>query len=302
MAQVVRIATRRSRLAIWQANRVKELIETASNGDLDCELVTMSTTGDQLLDKALHSEGGKGLFLKELEMALLANEADLAVHSMKDVPVEVDDRFRLHSIGERGSVNDVFVGSQSVLKLPPDAKIGTSSLRRRALLNHVYRKSHVFDIRGNVESRLKKLDEGLVDGLILAAAGLERLGLEDRVTDTLSLNEFVPAAGQGVLAAEYLKTNDSLRGILGNLIDDEVENAVSAERLVAARVGADCASAFGSYCDFEAGRYRLRAFIASQSGEEIYRIQVERTEADVAATEVADLLLKQGAARLLDKP
>ena len=299
MATTLRIATRRSRLAMWQANQVKNLIQTATNGDVTCELRPMTTSGDRLQDKALHSQGGKGLFLKELETALLNNEADFAVHSMKDVPIEVGEQFKVHSVGERGQVNDVFLGRESLLSLPVDAKIGTSSLRRRALLSHVYRKKQVVEIRGNVETRLRKLDDGIVDGLVLAAAGLNRLGLEERITDTLPVNEFVPAVGQGVLAVEYLEVNEEVSSVLVNLIQDAVENAVAAERQVAARLGADCASAFGSYCEFEKGNYCLRSVISDLAGNQVYRVQIESPEADAAATKVAELLLAQDATQLL---
>ena len=296
--QTIRIATRRSRLAMWQANHVKRLIENRNPG-MNCELLPMSTSGDVLVDRTLQSEGGKGLFLKELEQALVDNQADLAVHSMKDVPIHLEVGLTLKSIGERGSAQDVFVSNFEIYELPVGSKIGTSSSRRRALLAHVYKRSEIVPIRGNVETRLRKLDEGEVDGLVLAAAGLERLELEKRVRSILPKNVFVPAVGQGVLAAEFRDDRKDILALLSELSDPDVETTSRAERLVAEIVGADCAGAFGVHCEKVDLVYKLTAIALSDSGERAIQTEIEHKDARAAAEEAGQRLLKLGAAILL---
>lgn len=296
--QIIRIATRRSRLAMWQANHVKRLIENRNSG-LNCELLPMNTSGDVLVDRTLQGEGGKGLFLKELEKALVDNQADLAVHSLKDVPIHLEAGLTLKSIGERGSAHDVFVSNFEIHELPVGSKIGTSSSRRRALLAHVYKRSETVPIRGNVETRLRKLDEGEVDGLVLAAAGLERLELEKRVRSILPKNVFVPAVGQGVLAAEFRDDRRDILALLSELSEPDVEATSRAERLVAEIVGADCAGAFGVHCEKVDLVYKLTAIALSDSGERAIQTEIEHKDAPTAAEEAGQRLLKLGAATLL---
>ena len=296
--QTIRIATRRSRLALWQAEHVKHLIENHLP-DANCELVPMDTSGDLTPDRPLRNEGGKGLFLKELEKALLDNRADLAVHSMKDVPIQLASGFRVQTIGVRGSAHDVLVSDSAIHELPKEATIGTSSIRRRALLAHVFKRSKTVEVRGNVETRLRKLDEGQMDGLVLAAAGLERLDLEGRVRSVLPRDVFVPAAGQGILAAELLEDHDELRALLTTLSESDVEQAARAERSVAEIVGADCAGAFGAHCEKIRSGYRLSAIVLSESGDHAIQTLVEHEDALNAAEIVGQRLLKQGAAELL---
>ena len=294
----IRIATRRSRLAVWQAEHVKRLLEHLSS-EMSCDLVPMDTSGDLRQDRPLRSMGGKGLFLKELEKALLDDRADVAVHSMKDVPIQLDSGFSVQTIGDRGPANDVFVGDFTIHQMPPEATIGTSSSRRRALLSHVYKRHKTVEVRGNVETRLRKLDERQVDGLVLAAAGLKRLGLEERMCSVLPKDVFIPAAGQGVLAVEYLKDQDELRALLEAHMDLELERAVAAERFVAEIVGADCAGAFGAHCERIQGKFRLSAIVLSESGDQAIQSVTEDNDALRAAEVVGERLLKQGASELL---
>lgn len=294
----IRIATRRSRLALWQAEHVKHLIENHLS-NANCELVPMDTSGDLTLDRPLRNEGGKGLFLKELEKALLDNRADLAVHSMKDVPIRLASGFGVQTIGVRGSAHDVLVSGSAIHQLPKDATIGTSSIRRQALLAHVFKRSHTVEVRGNVETRLRKLDEGQMDALVLAAAGLERLGLEKRACSILPKDVFVPAPGQGILAVEVLDDHEEIRELLAKLTENEVEQAACAERLVAEIVGADCAGAFGAHCEKVNGGYRLAAIVLSESGDQAIQTSIEHHDAPSAARIVGQRLLKHGANELL---
>ena len=296
--RTIRIATRRSRLAMWQAEHVKRLIKNHMSS-AKCELVPMDTTGDLTQTRPLRHVGGKGLFLKELEHALLENRADLAVHSMKDVPIHLEAGFSVLSIGKRGSAHDVLVSNSAMHEMPTEATIGTSSSRRRALLAHVYKRYKTVGVRGNVETRLRKLDGGQMDGLVLAAAGLERLGLEDRFCSALPKNVFVPAAGQGVLAAEFLNDREEIRALLEALTESEVAQAAQAERLVAEIVGADCAGAFGAHCEKVKNGYRLSAIVLSESGEHAIQTVTEHSEALSAAETVGQRLLRHGAVELL---
>ncbi len=296
--RTIRIATRRSRLAMWQAEHVKRLLERDSS-ETSCELVPMDTSGDLTQDRPLRRMGGKGLFLKELEKALIDDQADVAVHSMKDVPIQLESAFRLQTIGERGPAHDVLVGYSAVHEMPPEVTIGTSSSRRRALLAHVYKRRRTNEIRGNVETRLRKLDEGQVEGLVLAAAGLKRLGLAERVCAVLPKDVFIPAAGQGVLAVEYLKDQDQIRTLLEAQINRDVEQAAAAERAVAEFVGADCTGAFGAYCERLQDGFRLSAIALSESGDHAIQATTEDSDAFRAAEVVGERLLKQGARELL---
>lgn len=296
--RTIRIATRRSRLAVWQAEHVKRLIENHMS-DVNCELVPMDTTGDLTRERPLRSVGGKGLFLKELENALLDDRADLAVHSMKDVPIHLETGFSVQSIGKRGSAHDVLVSNSAIHELPTAATIGTSSSRRRALLAHVYKRSKTVEVRGNVETRLRKLDEGQMDGLVLAAAGLERLGLKERICSVLPKDVFVPAAGQGVLAAEFLNDREEICALLEALRERDVEQAARAERFVAESVGADCFGAFGAHCEKVKNGYRLSAIVLAESGEQAIQAVIEHSDALRAAETVGQRLLRHGAVELL---
>ena len=300
MSQQLRIATRKSPLAIWQAEHVANLLSTA-HPEVVCELVPLSTSGDEIKDIALTAEGGKGLFLKELETALLEGEADLAVHSMKDVPIHIDPRFRLTTIGRRAAPEDVLVSSCSMKNLSKDAIFGTTSVRRKALLSYLYKQTNVVAVRGNVQTRLSKLDRGEVDALILAKAGLERLGLTDRIQSVLPVSSFIPAVAQGVLAVEYLYVREDLGLLLESLVDQDVEMSCQAERHVAQELEADCALPIGVHCQREGDHFDIQAIVLDESGSHILQVQCQDSDPAKVAAVAAKRLVDSGARELLGK-
>ena len=294
----LRIATRRSNLALWQANYVKQLVESRGLG-IQCEIVALDTSGDLNRDRPIQTEGGKGLFLKELETELLADRADIAVHSMKDVPLDLPRGLTVQTIGERGSVQDVAIGKLPLHQLADDAVIGTSSNRRRALVAQLYGRSNVRAVRGNVETRLRKLDEGDCDVLILAAAGLERLGMADRIAWKLPTDAFVPAVGQGALAVEFALDREDLADLTSDLRDVTVDECVNAERSVARQIGADCAMAFGAYCENIDEEFRLTSIVLSESGDQAIKSVTTHRNASDAAEITGHRLVQQGAKELI---
>lgn len=285
-------------MAVWQAEHVKQLLES-QQAELACELVPMTTTGDIAQNQPIRDQGGKGVFLKELEAALVEGQADIAVHSMKDVPIHLGREFAVQSIGTRGSVEDALVCAHSLHDMPNEAKFGTSSTRRAALFRHLFNRSHTVAVRGNVQTRLRKLDDGTVDGLILAAAGLERLELASRIQMRLPRDLFIPAVGQGVLAVEFMRERDPIVELLVGQQVEWVERAVEAERLVAARIGADCAAAFGAHCEYLNGAFVLNAIVLTASGEHAIAARTEGKDALEAAETIAARLLRLGAKDLL---
>ena len=299
MSYRLRIATRKSPLAQWQANHVVDLL-TGVNEDLSCELVLLSTRGDETPGASLADAGGKGLFLKELELALISGEVDLAVHSMKDVPTQLDSQFRLSSIGIRGAVNDVLVSALPFERLSKDAKIGTSSVRRKALLGYLYQRSNIENVRGNVQTRLKKLDSGQVDALVLAGAGLERLGISSHVMTRFSARKFVPSPGQGILAVEYLQHREDIAQLLVPCVDAETEAASLAERHITSRLGADCALPMGVHCAVDNQNFDIHSIVLDPQGQKAISVRYQSNEAMQAAEEVARRLLDSGADELLN--
>ena len=295
----LRIATRKSRLASWQATFVKSELERCHDG-LRVELVGMTTEGDRRLDARLSSIGGKGLFIKELEAALVRGDADLAVHSMKDVPAVLDSRFAIAAIGYREDVRDAWVSPHGTLEnCPSGATVGSSSLRRQAQLLAARPDLEVVAVRGNVDTRLQKLDRGDLDALILAAAGLVRLGWADRITEALSIERCLPAAGQGALGIECLADDARMRELLQPLNDPAVCLCVQAERGVSAALGADCSMPLGAYAELAAGELYLRAVLGSPDGRVLLRAAATHREPDAAVAAVVDDLQGQGADRLL---
>jgi hydroxymethylbilane synthase len=300
MINRIRIATRNSALALWQANHVKRVLEQAWPR-LAVELVGMTTQGDQWLSAPLSEVGGKGLFIKELEQALLDGRAEIAVHSMKDVPAELPPGFVLPVIGFRDDVRDVLVGrtAPTVAALPAGAVIGSSSLRRGAQLRARRPDLAVRPIRGNVQTRLAKLDAGEFDALILAAAGLERLRLTDRITEHLSVEDSLPAAGQGALGIECAADNGPVRELLAPLNDDEVARCVEAERAVSRSLGGDCSLPIAAYAVLDDRRIRLRALLAAADGSRVLRCECAGEHPDVLGAEAAAALRAQGADEVL---
>ena len=254
------IATRESRLALWQAEHVQALL--ASRLGLDASLLGMTTRGDQIVDRTLSKVGGKGLFVKELETALESGAAHLAVHSLKDVPMELPPGFELAAVLDREDPRDAFVSHKfaSVDELPQGALVGTSSLRRVAQLLSLRPDLRVAPLRGNLDTRLRKLDEGGYDAIVLAAAGLMRLGLGDRIRARFEVDQMIPAAGQGALGLEIRSSNRQLHDHLASLIDGPTWLAVHAERAVARALGGSCSMPLAAYATRDAdGRFTLRA-------------------------------------------
>jgi hydroxymethylbilane synthase len=296
------IATRRSRLALWQAEHVKARLESLAPGLL-VELLPLSTRGDELLEASLASSGGKGLFVKELEAALESGRADLAVHSMKDVPAELPRGFVLAAITAREDPRDALVSPRAgtLAELPAGARVGTSSLRRQAQLAAGYPGLEVRPLRGNLDTRLAKLDRGEYAAIVLAAAGLKRLGLQARIRCCLTLEESLPAPGQAALGLECLAERAPLVELGGRLADDAASRCVRAERQVNRSLGGSCAVPLAAYAELAAGRLRLRALVASPDGRRIARAECEGEAADPEALgeRAARLLRERGAQEIL---
>ena len=296
------IATRESRLALWQAEHVKARLE-ALYPACNVELLGMTTRGDQILDRPLAKIGGKGLFVKELETALLDRRADIAVHSMKDVPMEMVDPFALVSISAREVPFDAFVSNRydSLDDMPPGAVVGTSSLRRESQLHANYPYLAVTSLRGNLDTRLRKLDEGQYDAIILAAAGLMRLGLSERIRGVLPAEVSLPAAGQGALGIEALSDRAEVAAWMAPLNDTVTSACVRAERAVARALAGSCEVPLGAFAVEEGGQLWLRGFVSSPDGSQM--VTAERRgpleAAESLGQSLADELLAGGAREIL---
>ena len=253
-AKKVVIATRESRLALWQAGHVKALLESTLGWQV--ELLGMTTLGDQILDRSLSKVGGKGLFVKELEVALSEGRADIAVHSLKDVPMDLPDGFALACVLEREDPHDAFVSNRfaALADLPQGAVVGTSSLRRLVLLKALRPDLKIEPLRGNLDTRLRKLDEGQYDAIVLAAAGLKRLGLESRIRSCFATTDMLPAAGQGALGIEVCADRGDLLEALGALADQPTWLAVTAERTVSRAMGGSCSMPLAAFTRGPASR------------------------------------------------
>ncbi len=282
------IATRESTLAMWQANFIRERLLDVYP-DLSIELLGMTTQGDRWQSSPLSEVGGKGLFIKELEEAILKGTADIAVHSMKDVPAQLPAPFALPVIGYRADVRDALVCPQGhgLMALPAGARVGSSSLRRQAMLLAQRGDLKMLPVRGNVGTRLGKLDAGEYDALILAAAGLERLGLAGRICEHLAIDVCLPAADEELLT------------MLEVLNDPAVSDCVRAERMVSATLGADCSTPLGAYARKQADRIELNAVLCTADGSRILRAAATGTDPLATGREVASSLLNDGAAKLL---
>ena len=300
----LRIATRQSRLALWQAEHVAARLREAHPG-LVVELVPMTTQGDRIVDRSLAQVGGKGLFIKELEVAICEGRADIAVHSMKDVPSDMPPGMTLAAMLSRADPSDAFVSLryENFNALPLGARVGTSSLRRQCQLKYARPDLQLLTLRGNVETRLRKLQEDQYDAIILAAAGLIRLGLEARITHRFELEQFVPAVGQGIIGIEC--RDDDARSIeLVHALNDTVAwQCCEAERAFALRLQGSCQSPIAGYARVEGGRIYLQGVIGSPDGQEMYRGSHDGAVAELQAvgTALADRLLDAGARALLDK-
>jgi hydroxymethylbilane synthase len=296
------IATRRSRLALWQAEHVKQRLETLYPR-LSVELLPLSTRGDELLEVRLDKAGGKGLFVKELETALEDGRADLAVHSMKDVPVEMPPGFVLAAITAREDPRDALVSTRyaAIADLPAGAVVGTSSLRRAAQISERFPALRIHTLRGNLDTRLAKLDRGDYDAVVLAAAGLKRLGLGARIRSLLDVADSLPAAGQGALGIECRADRAQVSALLEPLADAATSVCVRAERAVNRALGGNCSVPLGAYAELGGARLRVRALVASPDGRRIARAEGEGDAADPerVGDEVAAMLRERGAAEIL---
>ena len=294
------IATRRSRLALWQAGHVKQRLE-ALHPDLRIELLPITTRGDELIDQRLDQAGGKGLFVKELENALADGRADIAVHSMKDVPAGVPAGFELAVILAREDARDAFVSNRyaSLEGMPAGARVGTSSLRRSAQIMERYPALEMRLLRGNVETRIAKLDRGDYDAVVLAVAGLTRLGLASRIRTQLALELSLPAPGQGALGIETLADRLELRSLLAPLADRSTALCVRAERAVSRALGGSCTIPLAAYAEAHGARLRLRALVASSDGRRVARAQAEGDDPEILGAELAGELRRRGADKIL---
>jgi len=302
MKKPLRIATRKSALALWQANHVRDLLLDAHPG-IEIELVKIVTQGDRILDRPLAEIGGKGLFLKELERAMLKGEADLAVHSMKDVPASMEEGLVLDAVLPRANPYDALVSrkGQLLADIPPGSRIGTSSLRRKSQLLALRPDLEVADLRGNVDTRLRKLDEGQYDAVILACAGLERLGLGERITETLQPPDWLPASTQGIIGLQCREDDAHTRSLIEPLADSDTMVVASAERSVARVLEATCQVPLAVYAVLDSGTVRLRSMVSTPDGKESIRASGEEPSVDAVALgeRVAADLIKNGAGKIM---
>ena len=298
----LRIATRKSPLALWQAEHVGALLRERHEG-LEVELISMSTQGDRMLDAPLAKVGGKGLFIKELERALLEERADIAVHSLKDVPVTIPDGLALPVFLTRADPHDAFVSNryERLAALPSRARIGTSSLRRKCQLLATRSDLDVATIRGGVHTRLTRLDDGDFDALILAVAGLRRLDMGDRVREVLGPEVILPAVGQGVLGIECRDGDTRVERLVAPLGDANSGTRVRAERAMNARLGGGCQVPIAGFAELESDSLRLRALVASVDGSTLLREEQSgpRDQPERLGSTVAERLLAKGADRIL---
>jgi hydroxymethylbilane synthase len=299
----LRIATRKSALALWQAEHVAAELR-AAHPALVVELVPMSTRGDEILDKPLATIGGKGLFLKELEVAMLEERADLAVHSLKDVPAELEPGFTLPAILPRADAADAFVSNDyaDLAALPLGARVGTSSLRRQAQLRAARPDLTLLDLRGNVGTRLSKLDAGHYDAILLACAGLERLGLASRIRSRLTAPDWLPAPGQAAIAIEARSDQPAVLELLSALDDAQTRLAVTAERSMNHALGGSCTVPVGAWCTVTEHGLHLRGMVGDVSSGRLLlaEAQAEGDQAEALGKRVAAALFEQGAGALLN--
>lgn len=296
------IASRQSRLAMWQAEHVRAALQQLYP-QCDVRILGLTTRGDEILDRTLSKVGGKGLFVKELEVALIEGRADLAVHSMKDVPADLAPEFALPVVLRREDPRDAFVSGTfgSLAELPPGSVVGTSSLRREAQIRRLHPKLVIQPLRGNLDTRLAKLDRGEYAAIVLAAAGLKRLGMAERIRAVLPASMSLPAAGQGALGIETVAGRADVAAWLAPLNHDDTAACVTAERAVSRALGGSCTVPLAAYGVIEAGLIVLRARVGSPDGVTMLEVQVQGAAGDALALgeRAAMELKKQGAERIL---
>jgi len=299
--KTITIATRNSPLALWQAEYAAKLIEDTFP-DIKTKLLPMTTKGDQILDVTLNKIGGKGLFLKELEQAMLTGQADIAVHSMKDVPAHMPDEFTICSIFKRHDASDAFVSNNhnTFDELPQNATVGTSSLRRQSQLLAVRPDLKIVPLRGNVQTRLKKLDDGEYDAIILATAGLERLEYHDRIKQKLDMTTCLSAVGQGVVGVECLSEREDIIELLSQLNHQDTLKCVTAERTMNRILNGSCSVAIGAYAQWINDKICIQSVVCAPDGSAVLKQKAEDEDPDEAGLKVAYALLANGAQKLLD--
>ena len=304
MSNIIRIATRKSPLALWQAEEVSRLLKKF-HPELTIELVTMTTQGDKILDTPLAKIGGKGLFVKELEVGMLEGTADIAVHSMKDVPMAFPDGLHLAVILERENPSDAFVSNtfERFSDLPLHAKVGTCSLRRQTQIMEARPDIEILDLRGNVNTRLAKLDNGDYDAIILASAGLKRLGFVERIKQSIPAEQSLPAIGQGAIGIECRSDDERTNRLLEPLNHPETALRVKAERAQNTRLNGGCQIPIGGYAELIGDKIRLRGLIGFPDGSKIFRSEKEAPfdQAEALGIAVAEDLLSQGGDKVLDQ-
>ena len=298
---LLRIATRRRALALWQATHVADVLRERHPG-LTVSLLPMTTTGDRIQDRPLSAVGGKGLFIKELEHALLAGDAELAVHSMKDMPALLPDDLVIGAVLPRADPRDAFVANHFTrfADLPTNARVGTSSLRRQSILAAARPDLQMLPLRGNVDTRLKKLDDGEFDAIVLAAAGLIRLGLSARITEAMDTTLSLPAVGQGIVGIEC-RNDHRVLAYLQPLNDPDTIDCLSAERAFSARLDGSCSSPIAGFAQLKKNQLELAGLVAHPNGRLIFRDHIKGRRQDAAALgrTLAERLLAAGADSLL---
>jgi hydroxymethylbilane synthase len=295
---ILRIGSRGSQLALWQANHVAGLLREHGH---TVEIEVIKTTGDKITEVALAKVGTKGMFTKEIEEALAEKRVDLAVHSLKDVPTELAQEFELAAIMKREDPRDAFISVKySALEdLPRGAKVGTSSLRRQCQLKAMRQDLEIFPLRGNVDTRLRKLESGEYGAIILAAAGVQRLGLEKHVRSRISADVMCPAVGQGALAIEIRRADAHTHALLAFLNDADTRAAIECERALLGSLGGGCQVPIGAYAEKRGGRLYLRAMVGRPDGSQILREQADRVDGEKLGREVAQTLLWRGGDKIL---
>jgi len=305
MIRELRIATRQSRLALWQAEYVADILRRAHPG-IEIEVIPMSTRGDEVLDRSLAKIGGKGLFIKELEVAMLEDRADIAVHSMKDVPWDMPKGMMIGAVLQRADPGDALAsagGIDALDALPENARVGTSSLRRQSQMRFIRPDLVIEPVRGNVETRLRKLDEGDFHTVVLAAAGLKRLGLGERITGRLSYDECLPAVGQGAIGIECRTDKEEVRAALKAVEHENSRRCVDAERSFAATLEASCESPVAAYAEIRENELYLRGMVANPEGTRLMRMELRGSQSDGRriGNDLARQLLANGAGELLEE-
>ena len=297
----IKLATRKSPLALRQANLVKNNL-LDNNIFSNVEIVSMSTSGDDVDQETFKKNGGKGLFLKELENALIRGEADIAVHSMKDVPAKLNENFLITSIMKREDPRDVFISNshKSIAEIS-SGTIGSSSPRRQAMIKHFVGNIDVIELRGNINTRLKKLQDSKIDGIVLAKAGLQRMEMGNLITEELNIDTFVPSPGQGVLCIECLNTNKRIIQKINKLVHKNTEICSRAERMFAAELDGDCMSPIGAYAEVKENIISITGFVASLDGRKYIKNKIEGKKEDYMklSSKLSKIFLKMGSRGML---